>query len=119
MDKHIPKLILQPIVENSIYHGLLPADKNGLIIIKGLRENKNIYFKIVDNGVGIAPKKVEEINKILKGELKIDDQQKYFGLRNVNQRLKLMYGGSSGLQVESIENKKTMVTIRIDQRGGK
>jgi two-component system sensor histidine kinase YesM len=119
MDKHIPKLILQPIVENSIYHGLLPADKKGLIIIKGLRENKNIYFKIVDNGVGIAPKKVEEINKILKGELKIDDQQKYFGLRNVNQRLKLMYGGSSGLQVESIENKKTMVTIRIDQRGGK
>ena len=119
MDKHIPKLILQPIVENSIYHGLLPADKNGLIIIKGLRENKNIYFKIVDNGVGIAPEKVEEINKILKGELKIDDQQKYFGLRNVNQRLKLMYGGSSGLQVESIENEKTMVTIRIDQRGGK
>ncbi|PTX16695.1 two-component system, sensor histidine kinase YesM [Halanaerobium congolense] len=119
MDKHIPKLILQPIVENSIYHGLLPADKKGLIIIKGLRENKNIYFKIVDNGVGIAPKKVEEINKILKGELKIDDQQKYFGLRNVNQRLKLMYGGSSGLQVESIENEKTMVTIRIDQRGGK
>jgi two-component system sensor histidine kinase YesM len=119
MDKHIPKLILQPIVENSIYHGLLPADKKGLIIIKGLRKNKNIYFKIVDNGVGIAPEKVEEINKILKGELKIDDQQKYFGLRNVNQRLKLMYGGSSGLQVESIENEKTMVTIRIDQRGGK
>lgn len=119
MDKHIPKLILQPIVENSIYHGLLPADKKGLVIIKGLRENKNIYFKIVDNGVGIAPKKVEEINKILTGELKIDDQQKYFGLRNVNQRLKLMYGGSSGLQVESTENEKTMVTIRIDQRGGK
>jgi len=119
MDKHIPKLILQPIVENSIYHGLLPADKKGLIIIKGLRKNKNIYFKIVDNGVGIAPEKVEEINKILKGELKIDDQQKYFGLRNVNQRLKLMYGGNSGLKVESVENEKTMVTIRIDQRGGK
>jgi two-component system sensor histidine kinase YesM len=119
MDKHIPKLILQPIVENAIYHGLLPAENKGLIIVKGFRENKNIYFKIVDNGVGIATEKVEDINKILSGELKTDDQQKYFGLRNVDQRLKLMYGGSSGLKVESIKGEKTIVTIRIDQRGGK
>jgi len=51
--------------------------------------------------------------------LRTDDQQKYFGLRNVDQRLKLMYGGSSGLKVESVKGKKTIVTIRIDQRGGK
>ncbi|RCW53337.1 sensor histidine kinase [Halanaerobium sp. ST460_2HS_T2] len=119
MEKHIPKLILQPIVENAIYHGLLPAEKNGLVIVKGYRENKNIYFKIADNGVGIPAAKVREINKILTGELKTDDQKKYFGLRNVDQRLKLMYGGSSGLTVESIEGEKTTVIIRIDQRGGK
>ncbi len=53
MDKHIPKLILQPIVENAIYHGLLPSENKGLIIVKGYQENKNIYFKVVDNGVGI------------------------------------------------------------------
>ncbi|MGM0499107.1 MAG: sensor histidine kinase [Bacillota bacterium] len=117
MDKHIPKLILQPIVENSIYHGLLPADKKGLIIVKGYRENRIIYFKIIDNGVGISAVKVEEINKILRGELETDDQQKYFGLRNVNKRLSLMYGGSSGLEVESIKEEKTIVTIKIDQRG--
>ena len=63
-------------------------------------------------------KKVEEINKILNGELKTDDQQKYFGLRNVDQRLKLMYGGDSGLKVESIKGEKTTVTIKINQRGG-
>lgn len=119
MDKHIPKLILQPIVENAIYHGLLPAEKKGLIIVKGYRENKNIYFKIVDNGVGIAAEKLEEINKILSGEIETEDQQKYFGLRNVNQRLKLMYGGSSGLEILSVEGEKTTVIIRIDQRGGK
>jgi two-component system sensor histidine kinase YesM len=119
MDKHIPKLILQPIVENAIYHGLLPSEKKGLVIVKGYRENKNIYFKIADNGVGIPAAKVEEINKILTGRLKTDDQQKYFGLRNVDQRLKLMYGGSSGLRVESVEGEKTTVIIRIDQRGGK
>lgn len=119
MDKHIPKLILQPIVENAIYHGLLPAEKKGLIIVKGYRENKNIYFKIADNGVGIKKDKVVEINKILSGEIETDEHQKYFGLRNVDQRLKLMYGGSSGLKVESVEKEKTTVTIRIDQRGGK
>ncbi|MFN2340101.1 MAG: sensor histidine kinase [Halanaerobium sp.] len=119
MDTHIPKLILQPIVENAIYHGLLPAEKKGLIIVKGYSENQNIYFKIADNGVGIPTAKIEEINKILTGELKTDDQRKYFGLRNVDQRLKLMYGGSSGLTVESIEGEKTTVIIRIDQRGGK
>ncbi|MGP3777341.1 sensor histidine kinase [Halanaerobium saccharolyticum] len=119
MDKHIPKLILQPIVENAIYHGLLPSEKKGLVIVKGYRENKNIYFKIVDNGVGIPAAKVDEINKILTGRLETDDQQKYFGLRNVDQRLKLMYGGSSGLRVESVEGEKTTVIIRIDQRGGK
>jgi len=118
MDKHIPKLILQPIVENAIYHGLLPSEKKGLVIVKGYRENKNIYFKIVDNGVGIPAAKVDEINKILTGRLETDDQQKYFGLRNVDQRLKLMYGGSSGLRVESVEGEKTTVIIRIDQRGG-
>lgn len=119
MDKHIPKLILQPIVENSIYHGLLPAQKKGLIIIKGYRKNKIIYFKIVDNGVGISADKVEEINKILNGELQTDNQKKYFGLRNVNKRLSLMYGGISGLEVESIKGEKTTATIRIDQRGGR
>ncbi|MFW5961775.1 MAG: sensor histidine kinase [bacterium] len=119
MEKHIPKLILQPIVENAIYHGLLPSDRRGLIIVKGFRKNKNIYFKIVDNGVGIQAEKAAEINKILTGELQTDDQRKYFGLRNVDQRLKLMYGGSSGLKVESVKNEKTVVTIRIDQRGGR
>lgn len=46
MDKHIPKLILQPIVENAIYHGLLPVDNKGLIIVKGFREDDNIYFNL-------------------------------------------------------------------------
>jgi two-component system sensor histidine kinase YesM len=118
MDKHIPKLILQPIVENAIYHGILPAEKKGLIIIKGYYKDKNIYFEVIDNGVGIEAEKVEEINNILAGKIKTDDKKKYFGLRNVDRRLKLMYGGASGLMVESRAGEKTIVTIRIDQRGG-
>jgi two-component system sensor histidine kinase YesM len=118
MDKHIPKLILQPIVENAIYHGILPAEKKGLIIIKGYYKDKSIYFEVIDNGVGIEAEKVEEINNILAGKIKTDDKKKYFGLRNVDRRLKLMYGGASGLMVKSRAGEKTIVTIRIDQRGG-
>lgn len=118
MDKHIPKLILQPIVENAIYHGILPAEKKGLIIIKGYYKDKSIYFEIIDNGAGIKAEKVKEINNILTGKIKTDDQKKYFGLRNVDRRLKLMYGGASGLKVESKFGEKTIVTIRIDRRGG-
>ncbi len=118
LDKHIPRLILQPVVENSIYHGIMPLSKKGLIIIKGYSENKSIYFKIVDNGIGIELEKVKEINQILRGEVDLEDKKKYFGLRNVNQRLKLMYGGESGVEINSIPNEKTEVLIRIDRRGG-
>lgn len=119
MDKHIPRLILQPIVENSIYHGIMPLDnRKGLIIIKGYAEDKSFYFKVVDNGIGIEAEKIKEINQILKGEIEIEAKKKYFGLRNVNQRLKLMYGGESGVEVKSIPGQKTEVIIRIDRRGG-
>lgn len=118
LDKHIPRLILQPVVENSIYHGIMPLSRKGLIIIKGYSENKSIYFKIVDNGIGIESEKVKEINQILRGEIDLEDKKKYFGLRNVNQRLKLMYGGGSGVEINSIPNEKTEVLIRIDRRGG-
>lgn len=118
MDKHIPRLILQPIVENSIYHGIMPLDRKGLIIIKGYTKDKSFYFKVVDNGVGIEAEKLKEINQILKGEIEIEDKKKYFGIRNVNQRLKLMYGGESGVEVKSILDQKTEVIIRIDRRGG-
>ena len=118
LDKHIPRLILQPIVENSIYHGIMPLERKGLIIIKGYSKDKSFYFKIVDNGVGIESEKIREINQILKGEIEIEAKKKYFGLRNVNQRLKLMYGGDSGVEVRSIPDEKTEVIIRIDRRGG-
>jgi len=115
LDKHIPRLILQPIVENSIYHGIMPIDRKGLIIIKGYSKDKNLYFKIADNGVGIETEKLAEINKVLKGEIKIDDKTKFFGIRNVNQRLQLMYGGNSGVEIKSVKGEKTEVIIRIDR----
>lgn len=118
LDKHIPKLILQPLVENAIYHGLLPAEKKGLVIIKAYLNNGFIYFKIIDNGIGISAAMTAEINAILQGEIQVKEAKKYFGLRNVNRRLKLIYGNSSGLSIESVSGEKTIATIKIDLEGG-
>jgi two-component system sensor histidine kinase YesM len=114
LDKHIPKLILQPLVENAIYHGLLPAEKKGLVIIKAYLNNGFIYFKIIDNGIGISAAMTAEINAILQGEIQVKEAKKYFGLRNVNRRLKLIYG----LSIESVSGEKTIATIKIDLEGG-
>jgi two-component system sensor histidine kinase YesM len=118
LDKHIPKLILQPLVENAIYHGLLPAEKKGLVIIKAYLNNGFIYFKIIDNGIGISAAMTAEINAILQGEIQVKEAKKYFGLRNVNRRLKLIYGNSYGLSIESVSGEKTIATIKIDLEGG-
>lgn len=113
MDKYIPRLLLQPLVENAIYHGILKSDKKGLIVIKGYLKDGDIYFEIIDNGVGITEEKVKEINQILQGEKKAEDKKQYFGLRNVNQRIKLKFGKEYGLRLESQQGIKTNSIIKI------
>lgn len=117
-DYQIPRLVLQPLVENSIYHGILPAGKKGLIVVKGYLEEGDIYLEVVDNGVGIKKKRLEEINQILEGKKKAGSKKHYFGLRNVNQRIKLKFGRESGLRIESKEGVKTRSIIRISLDGG-
>jgi two-component system sensor histidine kinase YesM len=118
MDRHMPRLILQPIVENAIYHGILPTEKKGLIIVRGYMEDGDIFFEIIDNGVGIKEEKVEEINQILQGEKEVGDEKYFFGLRNVNQRLKFKYGEKYGLFIESKKGEKTCLIIKIGLTGG-
>ncbi|MFP4660762.1 MAG: sensor histidine kinase [Halanaerobiales bacterium] len=118
LDKYIPRLILQPIVENAIYHGILPSERNGLVVVKAFEESGDIYFEIVDNGGGIEEEKLIEINKILQGEEVVKEEKLYFGLRNVNRRLKIKYGDEYGLRIESEKGIKTRVIIKIGKRGG-
>lgn len=111
--KHCPttKLIVQPIVENSIYHGFKYIEDDGHIIIKveAVGEDK-IAIKIIDNGAGMDKKTV---NALLDPNGDIKRSGNGIGIININERLKLVYGDEYGLSVESELEEGTTVTILI------
>lgn len=106
MDVIVPKIILQPIVENAIYHGIREKDSDGHIIIKSLKEDGFIKFVITDDGVGFDVNKLNEP----KGKLKLSG----VGLKNVDERLKLHYCKQCGVSIESEVGKGTTVTLKIN-----
>ena len=107
----IPNFILQPIVENAICHGIEPKDEGGIVNIKGNKIADNIVFVVEDNGVGIKSDLLKKINDVLNTEN--DESCEYFAVSNINKRIKLFYGNSYGLSINSIEQEGTMVKIII------
>lgn len=106
----ILKITLQPILENSIIHGILGrGNVNGQIIISSKFENNDITLFIQDDGIGIPE---DKINKILTEELSSSAGSGY-GLKNINHRLKLSYGENYGLSFKSQYGHGTTVEIKI------
>jgi len=106
----IPKLTLQPIIENSIYHGLKNKNEKGRLIIKGMMEKKNIVLEVFDDGIGMTK---EMISFALNHGNRDDNHRTSYGLCNISSRLKLLYGNSGRLKIESVIGKYTKVIIRI------
>ncbi|NNU78663.1 cache domain-containing sensor histidine kinase [Clostridium estertheticum] len=104
------KLILQPIVENAIYHGIKEKRGSGHIKISGMIENEKICFVIQDNGIGIEDEKLMKINEMLKGKTTSNDVIGY-GIFNVNEKIKLTYGEEFGLEYHSIYGEGTTVVL--------
>lgn len=102
----IPKLTLQPIVENAIYHGLKMKGKVGCINISTELYENYIKIKIYDNGCGMSE---DQINNVLK----TDTMSSGFGMRSVDKRLKLYYGETYGLSIKSEVGSYTEVAINI------
>ncbi|MBM7573032.1 sensor histidine kinase [Aquibacillus albus] len=107
------KLILQPIVENAIYHGVRFIDHKGIITVKGYEQNGLMILEVIDNGAGMTAEKVKHINDVLAGKEKLKDENDYFGIRNVNERIKLTYGDEYGVKFASELNKGTRVTLTL------
>lgn len=114
------KMILQPIVENAIYHGLeLKKGKGVLIIQGGIIDNRYIQFVISDNGKGMNTQELE--NLLL--QINSPDEElntkirtkKGIGLANINNRIKLMFGDEYGIHIESIEKEGTRVYLKLPE----
>ncbi len=103
------KLILQPIIENAIYHGINKLQEKGEILIKVYSQGDSIVFSVSDNGYGIKP-------SVLKGILEKEpqsDSSSGVGLKNVNERIKLSYGDEYGISIHSELDVGTTVLVRI------
>lgn len=110
LDCLVPRLILQPIVENSIVHGFNEMEDMGHINVSGRCEEGCLVIRIRDNGKGMTQ---EEIRRILAGEESGSDEHLSIGITNVNTRLVLNYGKDCGLQIESEKGVYTETTIRF------
>jgi two-component system, sensor histidine kinase YesM len=103
----VMKLILQPIVENAIYHGV--GDEDGHIAIRGRVEGGNIVFAVTNTGYGISEEKIREMYAIMAG----GGEPSSVGIRNVYQRLKLYYGDRADIRITSVPDESTTVTLYI------
>ncbi len=113
----MPKLTLQPILENAIEHGI-KQKRNGLgeVKISGGIVGEDIHITVVDNGVGIEENVLEELVSDLEDSSKLSNN--HIGIRNVNQRIKLIFGDDYGLSVQSKKGEGTTVRIVFPKETG-
>ncbi|WP_052487907.1 cache domain-containing sensor histidine kinase [Gordoniibacillus kamchatkensis] len=106
------KLTLQPLVENAIYHGIKARRGEGRIQIEVKRLGGKLYMSVVDNGAGIAPERLAKLQARLAGEAAAaDEEQQGFGLFNVHERIRLVYGDAYGLKLFSTAGEGTKVEV--------
>lgn len=105
------KIVLQPIIENAIYHGIKPLTNKGMIRVSGKIIAGDVEITVEDNGLGISRAEVRGLNLSMKSE--VIKESRHIGLINVNQRLKLYFGEEYGIKIESQQNIKTQVIMKF------
>ena len=104
LDVVVPSMLLQPLVENSIKHGLSPKIGEGRITIRSSRQNGHAIIDVIDNGVGVPA-----------GSRRRGSRPGGIGLRNVNERLRVIYGANYQLQLDSVPGEGTCARIVIPE----
>ncbi|MFD0692673.1 sensor histidine kinase [Paenibacillus sp. GCM10027628] len=117
----VPKMILQPIVENAIKHGIEPLERTGLLVIKGNRHEENLHLSVEDNGAGISSGKLKEINQSIERRSANDGydngSKSGIGLANVHDRIRINFGDPFGIRMTSSLLCGTKVSLTIPVRG--
>lgn len=110
----IPKITIQPLVENALYHGIKNKRGLGKIEISGILEGEDFILQIKDNGIGIKEDRLTKVkNQILH---KVPNEGDSYGLYNVNERIRLNFGEAYGLSIESIYGEGTIVQVKLPCR---
>jgi two-component system sensor histidine kinase YesM len=104
----LPKLTLQPLVENALYHGIKISRRKGFISVTGRVQDERLIMEVADDGSGMTAERLEAVRASL-----ADDKSEDFGLRTVHQRLQILFGREYGLAVESTPDVGTRVTVTI------
>ena len=111
------KMILQPVVENAMYHGLEQKNGHGHLLVEGALQGPDILqFIIADDGKGMSAQQLSELKKAILDYENIGlycNDNRSIGLGNINKRIKLQFGQQYGLDIESIETEGTRVTLRL------
>lgn len=116
-----PRFILQPLVENSVVHGISPASRGGRISLDISEGDEGVTIIITDNGVGIAPERLETIQHVLDGRIDLGQlatTEGGHGLYNVSERIKAFYGGDSRLSIASGADEGTVTNIFLSKKKG-
>lgn len=104
-------LILQPLVENAIYHGIKESEAPGLIAISGRRSGSVMELRVTDNGPGIPPERLAMLQADLARGLSVSGEG--YGIFNVNERIRLYFGAEYGLMLESEYGRGTVAAVRL------
>lgn len=111
MQCKIVKFTLQPLVENAIFHGIVPTGRYGNIVLSGREENNRLSLIVEDDGAGMSQSAFTAFYQ--QGAASHKDSLSSMGIKNVDSRLKMVYGPKFGLTFESREGYYTRVTIHI------
>jgi two-component system sensor histidine kinase YesM len=119
LDVKIPRLLIQPLIENAVYHGLERSRNKGVIRLNARISGQDVLIEVIDNGLGIEKEELDRINH----KLSMDNEtyfrgmdkrrRKSIGIENVNRRIKLLYGEEYTLRLESVPGEYTKVIVHI------
>lgn len=119
MQQRIPKMSLQPIIENAIIHGIEELADDTTIYVKGIAEGDSCSIEITDNGRGMDEEQLQTLRKKISGEIKTEGGSgNGIGLKNVQDRIRMAYGDGYGIEVAAMEGCYTKVYVRIPMKRG-
>lgn len=108
----VVKIILQPLVENAIYHGIKLKPGTGKILIRGRIKDNSLTLEVLDDGIGMTEEKLRQVREDLQ-HVRQSERNSGYGLFNVHERILLSYGSSYGISIDSTLGQGTVIVVRL------